>query len=289
MRPLSPDAVTGYPKWQGQLKTGPRVGSIAIQEVRRAVNDQWGRSALILAFGYAVIFLAQTAVAANTRPSIHSIDTYLQFVGLVRWAAVGIAAVMTGTALLEDAKNGALELYLSRSVTRWGYLGGKVLAVLLVTFLTMFGPALIYYAGAFVIFETQPDGWAYAILGAAGLSAIWAIVVSGLGLGIACVVRSARAASLILLGGLLGIQILLGDGLEVLGNRIPSVLEQITRGDMVKLASPSSALLAQKAWAFNLPDAYSWPWIYGVVSLALFAAVGWALVWLRHPRIKGVE
>lgn len=286
---MSSDAVTGYPKWEGHLSGSPRVGSIVIQEVRRAVNDQRGRSALILAFGYAIIFLAQTAVAASNRPSLHSIDTYLQFLGLLRWAAVGIAAVMTGTALLEDQRHGALELYLSRSVTRWGYLGGKLLAVILVTFLTMFGPALIYYGGAFFIFETQPDGWAYAILGAAGLSAIWAIVVSGIGLGLACVVRSARAASLILLGGLLGIQILLGDGLEILGNRVPSVLESITRGDFVKLGSPSSALLAQKAWLFNIPEAYSWPYVYGIGSLVAFAAAGWTLVWLRHPRIKGVE
>ena len=37
---------------------------------------------------------------------------------------------LAGGALLDDDKKGALELYLSRSVTRWSYLSGKVLAVL---------------------------------------------------------------------------------------------------------------------------------------------------------------
>lgn len=273
-----PEAVTGYPKWEGQLSSAPRIWSIMIQEIRRAYVDQWGRSALILAFGFAVITLGSNYAVAQRSPTIHSMDTFLSFLGMLRWAALGIAAVMAGGALLDDDKKGALELYLSRSVTRWSYLLGKTLAVLSLTFATIFGPALIYYLGSFLVFETQPDGWAYAILGAAGFAALWAIVVAGLGLGVSCLVRSSRAASLILFAGVAGMDIVLGE-----------LLEGITKSSAVQVLSPMSMLDQQGVWLFQIDAPFDFPWWWGLVGLGILAAIGWSLVWLRHPRIRGVD
>lgn len=285
---MSTDAVARYPRWQGQLSSAPRVWTIMLHEARRAYNDQWGRSALILAAGLGLIQIAQVSFAANNTPSVHSLTAYLQLLGLLKWAALGVAAVMASGALLDDDRKGALELYLSRSVTRWSYLSGKVLAVLALTFLTMFVPALVYYVGAYVLVDTQPEGWAWAILGALGFSAIWAVVASGLGLGISCLLRSSRSVALVLFGGVFGIQILLGDGLNVFGVQTSSILEAITRGDTAKLFSPTSLLNSQREWLFALEPAYSWSWTWGAIGLAFLAAVGWALVWIRHPRIRGV-
>ncbi|HUR69616.1 MAG TPA: ABC transporter permease subunit [Candidatus Thermoplasmatota archaeon] len=278
MRPLSPEAVTGYPKWTGQLSRAPRVWSIVMQEIRRAVNDQWARSALILAFGFAVITLGQMYAIVQTRPSFHSKAQFLSFLGLLRWAALGVAAVMAGGALLDDDKKGALELYLSRAVTRWSYLTGKVLAVLALTFATIFGPALVYYLGAFVLFKTQPEGWAWVILGAAGFAAIWSIVVAGLGLGISCLVRSSRAASIILFAGIAGMDIVLG-----------KLLSGITKSDTVKVLSPMSDMDQQGTWLFQIDPPLGFPWWQGAVALLVLAILGWSLVWLRHPRIRGVS
>jgi len=270
--------VTGYPKWEGQLSRSPRVWSIAVNEVRRAYNDQWARAALILAFGWAVVTVGQLYALSQSRANVHTMEQYLDFLDLIRWAALGVAAVMAGVALLEDDKRGALELYLSRSVTRWSYLGGKVLAVLGMTFLTIFGPALIYYLASFLVFETQPEGWPYAILGAAGYSAIWAIVVSGVGLGIGCLLRSTRAASLLLFAGFAGVGIL-----------IDLLLSGITRSDMVRVVSPMASLDQQRTWLFNMEAPLAFPWWWGAILLAGLAIAGWSLVWLRHPRLKGVE
>lgn len=266
--------VTGYPKWEGQLSRAPRVWSIALNEARRAYNDQWARAALILAFGWAVITLGPL----YTRPTAHTVEAYLSFLGLLRWAALGVAAVMAGVALLEDDKKGALELYLSRSVTRWTYLGGKVLAVLGMTFITVFGPALIYYLASYVIVDTQPGGWAYAILGAAGYAAIWAFVVSGVGLGISCVLRSTRAASILIFAGVAGADILLGQ-----------LLSTITNSDTPRVFSPMSSLDQQRVWLFNLDPSFDFPWWWGTIVLLGLAIAGWVLVWLRHPRLKGVQ
>jgi len=272
--PLSPEAVTGYPKWQGQLSRAPRVWSIALNDVRRAYNDQWARAALILAFGWAVI----TVGTLYTNPRAHTVDQFISFLGMVRWAALGVAAVIAGVALLEDDKKGALELYLSRSVTRWSYLAGKILAVLGMTFVTMFVPALIYYLAAFLAIENQPGGWGWVILGAAGFSAIWAIVVTGVGLGVSCLVRSTRAASILLFAGVAGLDILLG-----------SLLSLITRSDTPQVFSPMSSLDQQAVWLFNIDAPFDFPWWWGAISLATLAVAGWTLVWLRHPRLKGVE
>lgn len=273
-----PEAVTGYPKWTGELSKAPRVLAIAIQETRRGLNDSWGRSALILAFGYAVITLAQLAYIADSRPSVHSQDTFLTFLGLLRWAALGIAAIMAGPALLEDDKKGALELYLSRSVTRPTYLAGKLLAVLGLTFLTIFGPALAYYAGSFLVFEEHPEGWAYVILGAAGYAAIWSLVVCGLGLGLSCLVRSSRAATLLLFGAVAAMDIVLGN-----------LLEGITRSEAVQVLSPMSSLAQQGVWLFGTEAPFDFPWWWGLLMLGGLAAIGWTLFAWRHPRLKGVE
>lgn len=278
------NAVSGYPRWQGELSSRPRIWSIIRQDAIRAYNDQWVRSALILAFGWAVITLG----TMFSNQSGLTVDTYLNFISALRWAAIVVAAVMAGVALLDDHKKGALELYLSRSITRGSYLAGKILAVLGMTFLTIFLPALIFYGLAFVIFDTLPGGWAWVILGAAGYAAIWAFVISGLGLGISCVVRSSRAATIIIAGGFALIEVLVGEPLDFTGAR-DSVLSGITRSDVVKLGSPSSALKAQAEWLFNLDPIYSWPWTWGAISLAIFAIIGWALLWARHPRLKGVE
>lgn len=266
--------MTGYPKWQGQLSAAPRIWSIALNEARRAYNDQWARAALILAFGWAVI----TVGTLYTNPRAHTVEQYLSFLGLLRWAALGVAAVIAGVALLEDDKRGALELYLSRSVTRWSYLGGKILAVLGMTFFTIFVPALVYYLAAYVAIEDQPGGWGWVILGAAGFAAVWAIVVSGLGLGLSCLVRSTRTASILLFAGLAGVDIVIG-----------KLLGLITNSDMPKAFSPTSAMDQQGTWLFNIDAPFDFPWWWGAITLAALAIAGWTIVWLRHPRLKGVD
>lgn len=269
--------VTGYPRWDGALSKTPRFWSIAAQEVRNALRDQWARTALIVGFGYALIVLATLYSVVQTRPSAHSREYFLDFLGLLRWAALAVAAVMAGPALLEDDRKGALELYLSRSVTRPQYLAGKLLAVLGLTFVTIFGPALLYWGGTWLLADEHPAGWGWAPLGAAGYAAIWAIVVSGLGLGLSCVVRSSRAATLLLFGGLVVIHLVLAN-----------LLEFITRSETLQVMSPLNMLQAQQTWLFQMDAPFEFPWWWGLVGLGALAALGWTLVALRHPRLKGV-
>lgn len=270
--------VTGYPRWQGETSRAPRFLAVAANETRRAWNDQWARSALIIAFGYAVIALGSLYTASQSRSGVLTTDFYLEFLNILRWAALGVAAVMGGVALLDDAKKGALELYLSRSMTRWGYLAGKVLAVLALTFATVFVPALLFYVGAFLIIEDVPATWGWVILGAAGYALLWAFLVTGLGLGISCVVRSTRAATILIFAGIAGLDIVLGD-----------ILSMITKSDTLQLFSPMSQLDQQATWLFNVDAPFDFPWWWGLLAFGGLAALGWGLLYTRHPRLKGVE
>lgn len=273
------ESITGYPRWKGELAKSPRWFTIMAHEMRRAWDDQWGRTAIYVAIGYAVINVAQLFAATRSDPTAHNIENFLSFLGLLRWAALGIAAVMAGPALLEDAQRGALELYLSRALDRRDYLLGKTLAVFVVTLGVVWLPALFYIGGSFLIVSTHPADWAWTVLGSLGYSAIWAFVVAGAGLGLSCVVRSARAATLILFGGIAVLDIILA-----------SLLQLITNNNGVQIISPLGDLQEQVGWLFpGAATPYNFPWWWGLIVLGAIAAVGWALVVLRAPRLKGVE
>lgn len=274
-----PEAVTGYPRWQGELSKSPRFLTVAWHEVRRAFDDQWGRTAIYVAIGYAVLSVGTLYAVVKANPSAHNWDSFLQYIGLLRWAALGIAAVMVGPALLEDAQKGALELYLSRALDRRDYLLGKTLAVFALTLVVTWIPALFYWAGSYLVASTHPANWAWVPLGSLGYSATWAFVIAGLGLGLSCIVRSARAATLLLFGGIAILDIIL-----------TNLLVGITKNTAVNIISPLGDLQQQAGWLFPGSTApYSFPWWWGLIVLGALAVVGWALVALRHPRLKGVE
>ena len=190
---------------------------------------------------------------------------------------VAVAALMAGR-FLEDEKRGALELYLSRSVTRWSYLGGKVLAVLGLTFLVVFLPALAYYGASFFVAEEHPAGWPWALLGAAGYALVWGLVVTGLGLALGCLVRTARAAGILLFAGLAGVDLILG-----------RLLAGVTDNEALQLLSPMRDMDQQRVWLFGMEPAAAFPWWWATIALGGLVLLGWGVFWARHPRLKGVS
>lgn len=270
------EPMQGYPRWKGEIQRYPRVAVIAFEEGRRAWDNQWTRTAITLAYAYAVVTVGILYSVKNDA-GVHTKDALVEFLGLLRWAGLGVAAVAAGPALLEDARRGALELYLSRAVTRLDYLAGKVLSVFGLAFASLAGPGLIYWAGAFLVFDDHPEGWVVAWLGILGYAAIWALVVTGLGLGLSCISRSSRAASLILFGGVAGLDILFG-----------RVLRAIAREDVVLLASPMANMAQQAVWLFGTDAPHDFTWWWGLLALLGLLLVGWGLVWWKHPRLRGV-
>ncbi len=279
-----PEGVHGYPRWQGSLRPGPAFPTIAWAEIKRAWQNQWVTSALILVFGFTVLYLYgvyQAGQDAFGGPT-HSWNQFKQLLnyppwGGLPWGGILVAAVMGGPIFLDDARKGALELYSSRAVSRADYLFGKSLAVFLLTWLTLLLPILLYYGAAYLMFEKQPDGWNAVPLGGLGFSLLWATMVTGLALGLSCVAKSSRAATLMLLGGM-AVTVVLVD-----------LVSQIAKGVDLQLLSPFLALGQQSEWLFQQPGEANFPWWWGLGVWAGLSIVGWVLVVLKHPRLTGAD
>jgi len=268
------DAVQGYPRWQGELARSPRLFTIMAEELKKIYRDRWAgyvmAGALVLA---ALSFAAQSALGRSR------LDQLLSSLNFIEWGALAIAALAAGPALLDDKRHGALELYLSRAVRPWEYFVGKGLAVWVACAVIVFAPAFLYYLSSVITVEDLPEGWGWVWLGLLGHALIWATVITGLGLGLSAVLRSGRAASLILFGVVFGLDVVLSN-----------LLEGISRDPRFQLLSPIGNLQQQNGWLFPGMDApYAFPWWWSLLVLAGLAAVGWGVAWWRRPRLRGVE
>jgi ABC-type transport system involved in multi-copper enzyme maturation permease subunit len=272
-----PEGVLSYPRWRGELREGPAVFVVAGEEIRRAWNSTWTRTGLILVAAYTVMYLGSLFTAKQARgDAVHSMDNFLFFLHNIRWGALFLAAMMGGPALLEDRRRGALELYLSRAVTKADYLGGKILAVFGISTLAMVGPALLYFALSFALFEQQPDNWLQAPLGGIVYGLMWGAMVGGLALGISCVARGSLGAALVLLGSFLIVEVV-----------VSLLLAGITNSPLIRIASPFAAMTQQSSWLFGHPGGFAFPEWWGIALWGLLTVLGWALVAWKHPRMAG--
>lgn len=178
--------------------------------------------------------------------------------------------------LLEDARRGALELYLSRPVTRLHHLAGKALALLALC-LTMFVvPILLYTLGTYVFFDEQPDGWTTAPWAALPYALLWSVAVSGLALGVSCLARNGRAAALLLIGGAVALHVIAA-----------TLLPNLTEATWPTILSPFSAMQAIQPWLWPSVEAGEFPAWWGLAEVLALAALGWGLVARFHPRLRG--
>lgn len=281
-----PEGVIGYPRWQGPLSQGPAAPVVVEQEARKALRGLWVQLSFILGLMMAVAFLSR-AMATGGTTKTHTLDNFVNFLTTDPWSlplplpvlqlsVLAVAALVAGPALLEDARRGAVELYLSRGLKRRDYLLGKALTVFGLTFLAFAGPALLYVLGTFLLFENHPATWAQAPAGVLTYGLMFSFMAAGLGLGLSCVARSGRAAAIILFGTFLVAEVFVSKLLQLLSGE-PSF----------QLLSPLSYLQQQSQWLFGVPPTGTLPPWLGLLGWAVLSLVGWGLVAWKHPRLAG--
>lgn len=272
-----PEGVAAYPRWKGALSTGPAFPAIAAEEWRRAWKSMWFQLAFFLVLGWTVLSLGSLYTLRQSRGEFAlTAQSFTDFIGLLPWLSLAIAAIIAGPSLLEDHRRGTLELYLSRAVTRLDYLFGKVLAAFVAAFGAMYVPMFLYWLMSFFMFEKQPADWNLIPLGGLAYGLLWAGVVTGLGMGLSSVSRSSRAAALMLFFGFATADAV-----------IKTLLETITKSPQVAILSPMAALQQQQAWAFQVAAPYGFPWWWGLLVLVALTALGWGLLAWKHPRLAG--
>ena len=118
-----------------------------------------------------------------------------------------------------------------------------------------------------------------SFLGAFLYALILALLISGLALGLSAISRSSRAATLLLLGGFV-----------ILDLMVSNLLESITRDPKMQILSPFAAFQQQSEWIFQgVVSGAKFPLWWGVAELAFLTLAGWFLLWWRHPRVRGED
>ena len=271
------EAVRGYQRWQGQVSTKSRILTVAIDELARARRSTWTSLVALSGLAWGMASTVELYQFRNSG-SPHTIDSFAAMLDQLRWFVLGLAAVVGAPALLEDHRRGALELYLSRPLTKWDYLAGKALAVLALCFGVFVISIGAYTAASYVFYSSHPGGWLMAPLLGLLYAFVWVFMVAGLALGISCVAQGGRAASIIIFGSAV-----------VLHVTATTILPQLTGTSWLGIFSPFQAHEAIKAWFWNsLPHGAFPPW-WGLTEILAIAALGWGLVVWKHPRLRGED
>lgn len=272
-----PEGVRTYPRWDGPLKTGSAIPIVAGQEIRRAMNNFWTRTALLLVLAYAVVYLGSLYTLSQSRgDAVHTMTDFLKYANIFRWGGLIVAAAMAGPSLLEDTRRGALELYLSRAVNRAEYIWGKILATLGLTTLAVVAPPYLYWIMSFFFFKNHPIEWPFVPASILLYGLLWSSLVVGVGMGLSAVSKSSRAATLLLFGGFAAADIILGN-----------LFQALTDEGNWKILSPFSAIEQQTSWLFQVPAAFDFPYWWGLLEWALLTILGWSLVVWKRPRVTG--
>lgn len=265
-----------YPRWRGgsPLRGGPPVHIIAFQEIVTASRD------LVFLLGAAAgVFLASNSIFNLIGDEFHTQNQFLFAMQNALWAAVAVSAVLAGPRLVDDVRKGALELYLTRAVTRTEYLLGKISAVFGLAFLTVLVTGLLYFGATLIIFEEHPDGWALLPLGIIAIAIIWGLLVAGVGLAVASLAKNSRVALLSYVGLFL-----------IFGLLLPYLLEWVTDNAQVWIMSPVDALLSQSPWLFGFgAEGIEFPMWWGLLEVAALIVAGWGIFLWRRPRVRGEE
>lgn len=272
------EGAAAYQRWPGTLSTKSRVFAVAGDEMRRLRTNNWGFLAVGAGLGWGIASAVELYQFRDAGVP-HALEGFLAMLDQLLWFVLAAAAVVGAPTILEDARRGALELYLSRPVTRWEYLAGKALALLALCMTIFAGSILIYTIAAYGFFDEQPKGWTWAPVAGLAYGALWSLLAVGAALGISCVARNGRAAAILLFGGAV-----------VLHVTAANVLPQLTEADWLSIFSPFNAMAGVRPWLWQSADYTSEfpPW-WGLTEVLALAASGWALVAWRHPRVKGED
>lgn len=270
------EAPRGYQRWTGTLSPKSRVVVIAGDEVRRVAVNTWSLLAVGAGLAWGLASAIELYQIKQAGEATHDIAGFLDMLGQLQWFVVVAAALVGTPMLLEDARRGALELYLSRSVTRFQHVAGKAVALVALTALMFVVPILLYTLGAYVFFDQQPARWTTAPWAGVAYGLLWALFASGLALGMSCLARNSRAAALALIGALV-----------VLHVTATNLLPGLTEATWPRILSPFNAMQAVQPWLWRQAPPGDFPAWWGLTEILALTALGWGLVWRHHPRLRG--
>jgi ABC-2 type transport system permease protein len=270
----------GYRRYAGErVPRGRAWAVIAWGGIRSAIGKKLFLALLLLAWLpfvvraiqiYASSAISQAAFLAPTPTTFREfLDQQLFFVFFV--------TVYVGAGLIaSDRRANALQIYLSKPLTRAEYVFGKLMVLLALLLFVTWVPAVlllalqIALAGNFTFFRNN----VYLFPAITLYSALIALVASSAILALSSLSRTPRFVGILYAALIFFSQALYG------------VLRAITGGSMVSWISVPDDLSQVGNLIFRLPLRYDTPWL---LSLAMIAIVVGAAAVVLERRIRGVE
>ena len=279
----------GYRRYEGpRLGRGGAIGAVIGAGVRavfgfgrsgRAKIIPWG--ALVLATLPAVVAVAVRVLAGEIIPDLYSYEDYLGQIGGV--VAIFLAA-QAPELVVNDIRYRVLPLYFSRPMSRFDYVGAKLLALAIGLLALTLAPVLILFLGRVLAAEDllaaigEEIGSLPAIV---GNGALHAVVLASLGLAISSLAsRRAYAAGAVLAVFLVGGVV--SDLLNEAGDAF---------ADWAPFLYPLSIIDGARQWIFGTVVAESSVSESGVplpfygLATAVLLLGSWLVLALRYRRI----
>lgn len=273
----------GYQRYEGpRLGRGYASRSLFVHSVRGAYG--LGRSAWAKVLPIGLLSLACIAalvlVVVNTQLPVQVID-YVGIASTFTYAATVFVAVVAPELVSVDLRSNLLSLYLSRPVRRTDYALTKLASLAAATFVMLAAPMVILFLG--MAFSTD-DGIPGVLTEAGGLlegfvaAAIHAAVLAALALPFASLSgRRVFASGMII-------------AVFLLTAPVSGALLAFSSGDGAYLAgliNPVNLLNGVDRWLFDggTFDIGTYGPVYGLVSLAVFAAGTACTVW-RYRKVR---
>jgi ABC-type transport system involved in multi-copper enzyme maturation permease subunit len=271
-----PEGLNPYPRWAGQRRETARWPILAAHEVRLAYRGRWSLLAVAAGLAWGLASVIELVQARDLADAGFVVQAFRDMMGQLRWAAVAVALVVGAPLILDDTRANALEVYLTRGLTRGTYLLGKAAALLALTTLTMALPALAYYLASLAFYQDLPADW--HLKAASGLlyALLWGVLVSGVALGASCALRSVAGAVLTVAGVFVGLDLF-----------VRRLLGALTENPRLAVASPFAAADQAATWLWGGDRQHQFPIWWGVAAWALLAALGWGLAVWKMPKARG--
>jgi ABC-type transport system involved in multi-copper enzyme maturation permease subunit len=297
----------GYRRYVGERADGSRALAIAWENVRPRMRPWvWALLFVMLFWPYLVygvlIFVSTVGAtmfgASNVRamnaPTEAFSGTGRNLVGAVLgmvngsplgltwellynsiWAAVVVPAVTCAGLLASDRRTGALQIYFARPVTRWDYLGGKVIAAAFFVALTTAAPCLLLWVESIAFGSSANFTWKtwaapFATVGASCYYALWSTAL------VLALSSLMKRPALVAICAVFVFMLMEGTG-AILG-------KTIAKGWQVLRPSVAIGSVTAPILGMDLPSWVNVPAAYGLgvgLPLLLFAFVVW--------RIRAVE
>jgi ABC-2 type transport system permease protein len=270
----------GYRRYTGRrLPPGSAWMAIASAGIRTAVGRKRVIGLLILGWlpflvrSVLFYFSVNVPQAAFLKPTA---ETFREFLGQQQICVFFIAVSVGAGLIANDRRANALQIYLSKPLSRWEYVFGKFSILMTLLLLVTWVPAVallivqILFAGNFTFFRTN----LYLFPAITLFSFIEVVTVSASMLALSSLSNSSRYVSI------------LYTALVFFTPALFNLLRVVSGTSGISLISFPANLEQVGNAIFRLPLPYDTPWLLSLLMiLALIAASGFVL----ERRVRGVE